>query len=1278
MLSLGCFIMGSPHLKIGLPDTVLRQISESQSLYEGILPVLLEDHLNLMVKSPDSYLESESLEDGRVQVTIHLPIDDNNNPADGRCFLQDTFILDAEEKNVLSFDRKCQIAPGFTLDGAWMARAEKIEVAHLEWLKEKESTEAVQSFYRKVLLTRPRPLTQGIKDELKKQQDYLGKLISEGGFSNGPRLRVGDAQAHIAWRNFRNLTSLLETVDYPNLALLKQELPGALQNDTRELQIAFPLDEDKIPENGRLWVRERFRVDSQNHLVGSQRDWRVAPEFSGPGAAEAKQRVKAIPDSHASPDQTKNFLEPILAQVEAELPEGAKREASDLKLNSPSNRVFSGWANYRKAASQVDFTATGEGLALFRVAALEFLQQRHHQDGGLYDQLERRVRGKTQATLADEQRTLEGLYQKASELPAAAQHGGPLAVLRSLSQDEDAIALLGELARDPLFQKIDRLCRGGDGFRAREKFNFLKYELSTREGFSQSAGMLLNYLEDNAAEDAPFKAEIEDFKRESRLGFSFSRFDKALPQLVDGLTNSSTLVAMAGAPFLAATLEPLYFLPASLARSRILFSAGKAFALGGRVAADAGAFVALRRGVESLRFDPGDLWNPQEMFREWHTSLPLFGAFHLSQHFSARFGNLLAEGRLGAWARNANAEKTLSIAATGHLVFAKPIAQLSRAGSLMEDLINHGLGIAAVYGANRFNLHFQGARENEKIPGVFEAGIFYLQGLFGYRMMNHLSGGALMDARSDVMLRIERNIRGTKPTAPAIPETPPPEVKPVDPNEPVQARDAELPPEPPRDPLVSPEAEVVLGALKHRVPKPPVEPVKVEHRRIFQNVFDVRIQNGAGTETVIPIENARLILEGQPATPEQIYQLKPGAQIQLEKNDRVLIFDGLDAGTIRLSEPKPSQEPPKVPAPPQTPAAAKREIQFETGKQKKLKIKEIEAIAISGNGEDWVLEIFTDKLAIEVANQLSTSGQHYLLKSGTIIKLANKYFTFVVVDAQNAVLRETENIQAIQPKARDESLLDTVVAPEREPPPEALPSQRNPMFPADENLKDTVAAPERPRARVKKRPRPESRNFEEDLRATTAAPEAPSAPAKPKPAANEPEREDLRATVVAGHLKSTAVKKGQAEIPEAARRSRPQSAFQKQPPPPDPAKMPPSYDKDELFFGKSNEIQLRPSSSPPSLSEAGRETSNYVLKVPSSESGIVDWFRSSTVGRIYRSGSLCILENTSRKVIIEVVSRRGTVEQVPPKKTLLLEDGVTVRTSDFSFVFRKYPRGAAN
>lgn len=202
-------------------------------------------------RSQDVKIVERSAANGDVYVQVRLPIDDNQNAADGRVQLIDTFVLSGDGRRVQSFDRRFHYNElGST--ALWQRRLSSFRSA------ESPGAAFQQQFVDQVL-TKPLVLAR-IKDS-PGAMEFMGE--------SGIAIQSGlmDDQMRIISKDPSSFVTV--------------EKAG----DGYKVKVAWSVDNDEDGSRGRFIMEDQFILGADKKFKSHSRQWRVHPDSDASGGA---------------------------------------------------------------------------------------------------------------------------------------------------------------------------------------------------------------------------------------------------------------------------------------------------------------------------------------------------------------------------------------------------------------------------------------------------------------------------------------------------------------------------------------------------------------------------------------------------------------------------------------------------------------------------------------------------------------------------------------------------------------------------------------------------------------------------------------------------------------------------------------------------------------------------------------------------------------------------------------------------------------------------------
>ncbi len=660
-----------------------RLLNENRDFFGAANAVTEELGLKIPPGDPEAHTEVTLRPDGDIEVLFVYPIDNNGSSADGRIYLKDRFVFDSKEEKLKSFQRHFDFNDGGKQDSPWKDWVEKYRKAggevSLEKLDERGKVMAMQ-----IGRSFGRPIHRTLSQLISANQDYFLPIIGAANDINKNwKFRKSDAQGHF-------------TV-VPQAGKLL-------------VTLAFPLDDDKDPTNGRLFFYEKFTVDAKTgQLEKVEREWRVPNGLSDAVAAQLKDAAGKL-NQQPPPDLATAgpFVQAILPEALRPLP--PHFELMDGKIPLDPDTHKKGFP--RELANPWKRGDLGP-----------------------------KVKG-TQAF--QETELLAVLEKEIEEKNIAKSQGWARPAINRVSSGSK------ETEKDPRVQKLIAILKNPDSeTRATELVSFARQDLVTGEGFPITAAHIVQQVggTETAKKDAKLQAEL---KRLAQLldgsGGVGTKFEFLVPKFVDDVAAPSTLVAMGVAPFAGVAAEM------SLARVfKGLAGTGRFLAGTSGLLAEAGAFTGLHRQLAGASYHDPKLTRP--FGQEFISAALLFGFTRL-----AHGGSNLLTGRLSkkVWATEGELTHQFLASASGRIAMTPVYGrELSSGWARLAGFAHHAGGIGAMYAAGQVSQAkgWQPKNHQGTWGDLFDAAWMYAHAMVGFSLANRLTDGRLQIELLDAKLR---------------------------------------------------------------------------------------------------------------------------------------------------------------------------------------------------------------------------------------------------------------------------------------------------------------------------------------------------------------------------------------------------------------------------------------------------------------------------------------------------------------------------------------------
>jgi pSer/pThr/pTyr-binding forkhead associated (FHA) protein len=202
---------------------------------------------------------------------------------------------------------------------------------------------------------------------------------------------------------------------------------------------------------------------------------------------------------------------------------------------------------------------------------------------------------------------------------------------------------------------------------------------------------------------------------------------------------------------------------------------GQWLASGFGILGEAAAFTAAHKTIQALARDPDTVFTGADDFlSEAGSAALLFGPFRMVHWVGAEASAKMvrAQSKLGKslFVRKGPAEVDAILERTAagrirlpwnHAEIGTPLSQLNWLGRGVSSLINHGGGVAAIYGGAALGrwLHWQPANDQALGGNLFDAVVGYGQLFLGTRFLDGFTQGALFEAMGEARIRLRSRSR---------------------------------------------------------------------------------------------------------------------------------------------------------------------------------------------------------------------------------------------------------------------------------------------------------------------------------------------------------------------------------------------------------------------------------------------------------------------------------------------------------------------------------------
>jgi hypothetical protein len=200
--------------------------------------------------------------------------------------------------------------------------------------------------------------------------------------------------------------------------------------------------------------------------------------------------------------------------------------------------------------------------------------------------------------------------------------------------------------------------------------------------------------------------------------------------------------------------------------------AGRLFASGVAIPIESLAFKGIENAVASAKMDTEKVWDGFKA-----DTLAMSALFFSMRLTHGAVGKIAAKIGTGKWLPGLSRPlqaKMFMTQPTGRIILPIATRELNGAGKAFLGLMNHGGGVAAMYGAGLFNRQVdlqEGSKQGE-LGNIFDTLITYPQAMVGFKIADGLTSGKLHSFLGNFRGRIEdlkREIKDTKSILKPVP-----------------------------------------------------------------------------------------------------------------------------------------------------------------------------------------------------------------------------------------------------------------------------------------------------------------------------------------------------------------------------------------------------------------------------------------------------------------------------------------------------------------------------
>lgn len=261
-------------------DTVALIKSGNREYFLGLYAKLKEKEgdFGFRLGGADARTETEKLDNGDFRVRFFIPLDSNNDPADGRLYIVDQYTFSGKDVKNFSFGREVVYNQRGMEKGKWRSLR--------DFLNDPEQTplptpEQQQKFARQVALSFSRPIDSSLFEKIK---TFLGE---ERG-----HLEKGEAPYYfypIGLGASRKAGLQVRIHDGDFLRERQSRLSRVERSNGYEIVLSYVLDDTDPKTHGNLMVQDRFIFLDMDEPVAFRRDVVVA---NGSGDKEHWEKVR--------------------------------------------------------------------------------------------------------------------------------------------------------------------------------------------------------------------------------------------------------------------------------------------------------------------------------------------------------------------------------------------------------------------------------------------------------------------------------------------------------------------------------------------------------------------------------------------------------------------------------------------------------------------------------------------------------------------------------------------------------------------------------------------------------------------------------------------------------------------------------------------------------------------------------------------------------------------------------------------------------------------------
>lgn len=744
-----------------LSQETFELLKKNRDFYESLFDLQKKKESPLLPKATDaeSRTEAKVRDNGDVEVSLVLPVDDDGDASNGRLYVRDTFVFDASERVLKSYQRSFEHnGKGGDEWKGWLAKYQGLP----DSAGRGAADPVVQKFAHRVARSYGRALVDDAANTL---PEIKAAFEKERRLLKTTNQQVLDLNAGLEFK-------IKDKLNFYNLAWRDGKVEVTLQ---------LSVDDDADQANGRILLRDKFTLDAETlAFEGHERTWKLAPGSEGDARLQAvlkKLQAGAKPPS----EEAEAFVQALLPAI---LPKGEPDGSAVLALlgagktlpkdyRSPFARRGQGDPEGLKAAAQ-------SSLEAMYVVAQEQVMKRYDESqgwlhfGGSVDQVK-------------EKGLIEGLFQKAKAASEKNPGVSPFALFHKLELSAEETVLRDRLLGDKLMQEFDALAHESDAaLRGKSLAILAQQKLLIDAGMGESAMFLAEQLKKDPATQRVGEDILAIVQGKGDFG---QKVGYVLPLFCKEVSKPSMLLGMAAAPFMGTAFELGGLKLAAWAYdAKKISDIGRGAKLGAAVlgmTGEAVGFTAIHRGFERMHHGGDKAWNGA--WQEIVSATLMFGGMRLTHGMTGLATARMAEGAWGAKLGYRFGEGqfagALGRSPTGRFFFdgaahaaGKGIPTLTTSGKALSGTMNHLGGILTMQASGALSRKLGLMPENNQSFGAnfFDATVMYAQAMVGSHAANLASGGSLHRNLGAFKMGVENLKKGIPVTPLAPPAAPDP------------------------------------------------------------------------------------------------------------------------------------------------------------------------------------------------------------------------------------------------------------------------------------------------------------------------------------------------------------------------------------------------------------------------------------------------------------------------------------------------------------------------